>query len=652
MSIHDRRLEVEINKIIKKNLEDGYVPTANEVIGQLSRFLVENNLNLPTFQYKKVTKGLTASAVNKAKKEVAQDVETLFGSLIELYQLAEDQIHRFSVEKKKYDYRLAKLESKLTSLIGQHSTDGYLLGYMNSFSDMDTIDLSMTDADIDIFNQEATLKRLSDVPYRNFTASVSSEASLLLQSGKIGDIVNTEGIAWQGIIEKDTQEKTTLTLIIDAKEITKLNRLNIDMPMLKKCEVVVSTSPDGDKWNEEYKATIVDRCSTGLSGQTRYVKVEISKTEADKYHLGKYQYYYIVQDIQLDSINYTLESNVVSKPIKAGININKISLFEESEMPPSTSIEYYVAASSESPVWIPISPVNSKNRTNPTMIAFNTVETDQRISISIPQEISNNAYELKNYSVNGQRLFAIAELEGIDLTNHKLYKGINAWKVQSLTATVSGPQTQSLFLDNSALIKVEYTPIVEDKSSLVVANKSFTENKVLYYSTNIYREAGDINFKEIIASSHPITVYLNGKIVYSGTPSSGVKADYQFHKGQNLLEVIVNIPSTPTVCSVDLNLPLLAIGSQICANANPMKQVSLFDLRYNTNNQTDVYTVYTIDRKHSVIVKDSDLAIRYDFIYDYIVDPIEEILIKATLKREHASVDISPRLISYEVRFI
>jgi hypothetical protein len=652
VSIYDRRLEAEVNKIIRKNLANGYVPTANEVIGELSRFLADNNLSIPSYKYKKIGKDFTTSILSNAKQNVAQDMETLFGALIELYQLSEEQISKFTVEKKKYDYKLSKLESKLTSLVDQYSTDGYMFGYRNNFSDMEEIDLSKTTADIDIINYEATLKRLGDTPYKDFDVSVSAGDYIIVQSSPIESVITQEGIAWQGIVEKQTQEKTTLTVDIDTKEINKINRISLDMPMLKKCDIVIYTSIDGDKWNLEYIANIMSRCTANLSNKTRYIRIEISRSEADKYQLGKYYYYYIIQNVQLDSVNYALESDVVSNPINIGSNINKVSLTVESEMPPATSIDYFVAINGDDLSWIPISPTNSSNKTNSTMIAFNTIETDQRLSISIPQDISNNAYELKNYSVNGQRLFAIAELNDIDITNYRLYKGTNAWQVKTLSMTASGPQTHSVFISNPSYVDTKYIPIVEDKPSLVVGNEEFSQNKILNYSTNIYRETGDINLSEILASSHPVTVYLNGTMLYSGTPSGGTIINYLFKKGQNLLEVIVNVNNAPTACSVDLNLPLFSIGSMICANINPMTPVSLFDLRYNTNNQYDVYTVYSVGKKHTVIVKDPNLAIRYDFIYDYTADPVNEILVKATLRREHSSVDITPRLISYEVKFI
>jgi hypothetical protein len=209
-----------------------------------------------------------------------------------------------------------------------------------------------------------------------------------------------------------------------------------------------------------------------------------------------------------------------------------------------------------------------------------------------------------------------------------------------------------VFITNPANIKTRYTPIIIDKPGLIMNSEIISENTIRNYSTTIYRDTGDMVYKEIVASSHPIAVYLNGIMLYKGTPTGGTAITYPFKKGSNLLEVITTISGAPTTCSVDLNLPLTSIGSTICANEAPMTPVSLFDLRYNTNNQLNVYTLLTANDKYTVIVKDPDLAIRYEMVYDYTIEPINEVLLKAILRREHSSVNITPRLISYEIKFV
>jgi hypothetical protein len=424
------------------------------------------------------------------------------------------------------------------------------------------------------------------------------------------------------------------------------------MPVLKKCDIAISSSTDGDEWNAEFEGKVSALCAANFSNSFRYIQVILSKIEADKQKLGKYQYYFIVDNIKLDTVRYSMESDMISKPIGIGSNINKVSLSVDAVMPTSTSIDYYVAAKSDDPTWIAISPEEATNKVNPTVIAFNTIETDQRLSIQISDEISNDAYEMKNYSVNGQHLYAIAEIDNTEITAHKLYKGMNAWKVESLAMTANGTQTHSVFISNPSIITTKYVPISDDKPGLILNNQQIATNAIMNYSTTICREAGDTVYKEIVAASHPITVYLNGVILYSGTPSSGTTITYPFKKGSNLLEVIINVNGTPAACSADLNLSLFSIGSIICANKAPMKSVSLFDLRYNTNNQYNAYTLYYVDGKYKVIVKDPNLAIRYDLVYDYAVVPVEEIIVKATLRREQSTVDTTPRLLAYEVKFV
>jgi hypothetical protein len=151
-----------------------------------------------------------------------------------------------------------------------------------------------------------------------------------------------------------------------------------------------------------------------------------------------------------------------------------------------------------------------------------------------------------------------------------------------------------------------------------------------------------------VASTHPFTIYLNGQKL---TPEQNNMITYNFIKGVNVLEVIVSISNSNPV-SLNLNLDLLKMGNSLCGNRDPMRAVSLFDLRYNTNNQIDVYSLHDAGDKYILLVKDKDLSIRYELVYDYVTDPISDIRVKAVLQREQSTVDITPRLISYEVRFL
>jgi hypothetical protein len=385
--------------------------------------------------------------------------------------------------------------------------------------------------------------------------------------------------------------------------------------------------------------------------QLRYIKVIFKKTEADKFVLGTYMYYFVIDAIKLDTVNYTLESVIISNPIKVDTNINKVSLSVNSVLPPSTSMQYYISTNTPIRNWVQMSSLEDNNKRYPTVVSFNTVEADRRLYIEIPSGVSNDAYELKNLSINGQRLFLIGELNGIDITNYKLYKGINAWKVETIPINVTGPQTQSVFIANTPSIIESYIPIIEDKPGLIANEQLFTSNSVRKYSTTIFRESGDTVIKEMIASSHPVTIYLNGNILYKGTPSGGTIITYPFKKGANLLEVLVNI-NVSSVVSLDLNLSVFSIGSRICANKDPMEPVSLFNLRYNTNNRYDVYALNKVNDDYAIIIKDPNINIRYDFIYDSVMNPINEVLFKAVLRRENLDVNATPRLLSYETRFI
>lgn len=650
MSIHDKRLKAQIDEIIKCNLSKGYIPTSNEVVSELSKYVASNNLDTPNFKFSKSIKNFTAAELDKAKGLTSDDLDIIYSSLVELYQLSEEQVDKFEVEKKKYDYRIAKLESLLTGMVAKYSTNGYTANHKDSFSDMGNIDLSLTTADVDITNHEATIKRLSDILYTDFNVQVSSNGRLV-QNGDINTFIADTGVVWQGIIQKDVQELTSTTLLIDTKVAGGINKIELEAPMLKTCAVEISTSLDGDKWNTEYSGVVLNRCVANFSTKLRYIKVVFSRTEADKFSLGKYLYYFIIDAIKLSAINYAMQSTLITKPINAGMNINKVVLVDNANVPPSTSIEYFIAMKSAAPEWLPISPVNARTRENPDVVSFNTIESDKRLPIKLPDGVSNEAYELKNLAANGQKLYAIAELDSIDITRYKLYKGIRSWKVDTLNQNLIGPQTHAVFIQNIKSITTSYSPIVLEKPSLILNGVTFTSNCVKRYSTTIYRNSSKTVVKAIPVSTNPVTIYCNGEIIFSGTPTTSVTLAYPLIKGLNTIDVILTVNNASPV-SVDINLNILTLGSRVCADKEPLTPVSLFNLRYNTNNQYGVYALYKVDTKYIVVTKDPNLQIEYEFIYDYVVEEIKELLVKAVLKREHVGINVTPHLLSYEVRFI
>jgi hypothetical protein len=104
--------------------------------------------------------------------------------------------------------------------------------------------------------------------------------------------------------------------------------------------------------------------------------------------------------------------------------------------------------------------------------------------------------------------------------------------------------------------------------------------------------------------------------------------------------------------SVDLNIDLQSIASFICAEPYPLREVTLFDLRYNTNNQKDVFAVKKTNSGYAILVKDGDMKICYRLVYNEVLEVVNEVLLKIVMKREYETVNITPRLKGYELRIV
>ena len=657
MNINDKRIQKKIDSIIYENLSNGHLPTSNEVIGSISKYIYENNLSMPNYEFSKIYKDFDIEDLNNSRMSVAEDLSIVYKSILELYEEIDGQVEKFDAEKKKFDYKINSLQSTLFNLANQYSASGYAETFIENVVDMQNFNISLSDCDIDLQNQNITLKRLQDKPYTNI-ASISVESdSEVIQNGRLIDYINTDGHYWQGIVSKDKQEKTYVSIIIDFGKTVNINQVEINAPLLKTGLIDISTSNTMESWIAQYAGVLTTKCLANMQGEFRYIKLVISKEEADKFILNTYQYHFIIDTIRFFQVNYASKSVLISNPIKTNSNINKVSIVDESIRPNSTNVKYYVALNSSTPEWVPINPLNDIAEEN-KVITFNTIETGRFRDIYLPEGISSDAY--KQFKANGQNIYSIGEIKDIEITKNALYKGINSWRVDVLKdiETIEGPVGKAIFIKNqmSDNLSTYYKPIL---AGYLFKNDSFNGTCAVKFTTTIEcpKEISPKSAK--ISSTYPLSIYLNGDLIYSGTPDASTEVTYAFKEKKNVLEVVININKANagdenpiSIVTTHMNLDLAKISTQIYADPDPMTEVSLFNLKYNMNNKKNVYALRKINDGYQILIKDDDLSIGYRFFYDYIAQNANELLVKVELSREFNSINVTPRLEKYEVRII
>jgi hypothetical protein len=626
MSIRDIRIQKKLNEIIRRNLQYGYVPTSKEVISQITSYMKKHNLSLPNYQF--TYQDVTEEMLDTTLDDTSEDLQIIYKALIEIYTITEQQINKLDTEKEQYNYRLKTLESTLESLINQYIERNCIFSHIENFADINSINTNTTTANIDIKYQHATLNKFYDNIISDYSI-VATSKDTIIKNGSIKNYIEHKGLVWQGTISKSEQEVTALDFIIDAKATQEINQIEISMPLIKPANLIVAVSNDKHKWNEITRQEITDKTSIYFNEPIRYIKLTVVKTEADKFLASEYQYIFLLDTITLHTNNYKEESTIITKPIELIGNISHVAIEQDAIIPSSSSIEYYVSPNNNG-VWIELDSTYGLN--------FNNITEGQVLNLTTNEL---GYYYLSDKTVNGQKLYCITELNNVDkITSYKLYKGLDSWKVKSLSADLSGPQESSI----TVMQPPTYIPINTVKDSIVVnSSQAASQNTITSYSLAIEYSGDNTIINAPLNTNVPTTIYLNNRTVYRG--SSNAQVTYPISKGQNVITIVTNCPAG-TAAQVDIGLRLKEIGNRLLAEPEAMQYVSLFDLKYNTNNRNDVYTIY----QNMVVVKGLEENLTYSLNYNYLNRQINNIVIKAVLKRHYSAINVTPQLNSFKVR--
>lgn len=660
MSIQDKRIKKEIDRIIKKNLKMGYVPTSNEVISELGAYISSNNLSIPSYKYDKIYSDFSADKIEKAQNAIVDDMEIIYESIGELYREVQKQINKFEGEKKKYNYRFNKLQSELLNLANKNSSSGYIDSFIENFSDMEGINLSKSDASIDLNNKEATLQRMKDTLYTDIKSveiNYSGHHHISIEKDLL-DTMNKKGVYWKAELNTKAQKETSVEIVFDLGKVSKINRIEIEAPMIKPVAIGIKTSKDGDKWIDGYSGYMSSNCSGNMQQAGRFVKIILSKSEADKFIDGDFKYVYMIDTIKLFQVSYSNVSTIVTNPIKMNSNINKVSIIDNSNIPSGTSVRYFVALNEDNPEWIEINPINRKQASSPKVVTFSTTEEVEGKNIFIDNSISKEEYEMKELAVNGQKIYNITPngLTQNKIASSKVFKGVNSWKREKLSTFVEGIASKEVFLNNKQAVETSYQNINPYRSGQILNGDEFTETTILKYTSVLECPDNDQVVSTRLVSNFPISLYLNGKLIYRGTPTNGTGINYLLKKRSNTIEAVININQInevgKAVAYLDLGIDMKKYSKYIYANPESMTEVSLFNLRYNTNNRKDVYSVIEGNSGYNVLIKDEDLSINYIVSYEYITEDIDEVLVSAVLSKSYGYIDVTPRIGSFELRII
>jgi hypothetical protein len=515
------------------------------------------------------------------------------------------------------------------------------------FSYVGNILNKVNNASLEVFVDSKKVDTISSVDFSNvFNGLNNSEWKYQYESPSIGvctlkvvvPVSSLGGVSGISLVEGkiNSQKPVDVSLLVSN---TNDSSNNISMSR--------SSKSDYDSFSFSFATT---RASS--------VEIFLTKVEPD-YTLNvsgqiKYVYDFRIEELIITAPYYDASAVFVSNPISlpseqnTTLAIDSVHFDAVDQVPPGTSISYYIAADNGTQVliddysWVPVSPSSLKNATNSNVVSFSGTNKIQSKVISssagniqstfeemirIPRsETFNNP--IKNYFYendsleNGFNLYRLAKFPK-DSEPYDAYILENTDSNQVSIYVVNGTS-----LDRGSWQQVlsgSRTDLQVSKSyaSLNTAQEFYQAPNIpygsIYLTTNIYMENSVTmtkNFlKSLSAQFWDIEVYLNGvQISTSGSLAPGVLTSsltWNFKKGENTIAIIINKSTndtsgvrTPFNGSISLmeGTHLLSIpNAQVYRNY--LSFVKIEDLRNKYSNIDNVFSVINWENNKEIVYR-------------------------------------------------
>lgn len=668
MSIERNKLNRIVNDIIKDNLLQGYVPTAEEVILQISNAISNQDISAPFYNYKSAKNKFTTPYLNQEKTLIKKDVDLLFESLYDIYSLAQKQRLKIETEREKQEKKLDDLQIRLERLSLAFATPGYNSGYINPINTVSLFDLANTEALIDTQNKQIIL------PSENYSLGEEYKAEVLTtglaSNGSLDSFIRTEGLVWTGIFSSKTNLKDqvkSLEILITINE--PCNILKACFPMLKPFAITISEgTEDGKKTGATifYDKKCTGNVSCQISNNIKYVKIKIDKTEADKFDdaTNLFYYYFYVDTIYLLNSEFLSHGSFQTKSFSVPQEANSLLFLASDTRPAATDINYFISIEDGS--W---TAVESGDVINLNVISYNSFQ-----NILNSSTLSTIKFKNLTYSTPTMNLYNLAKTTEENIINPKLYKGSNCWEEQMVYYTgtqTDGFVTEQFFLDARKAGRTfykRYVQIEPTQPNFVYNNYSVPNISAVKTSITVKKSKDSIERMSIV-HSYPIVIYLRGKEIYRhAATTSPQEIKWDFKTGENRIDIYSHVwepnvtgQTSQNILTINIFMNLIKTSENCHACAAPCKLMTIANLQYNSIGYLDAYAlVKADDGKYWVIIKSTDdgvggstittdLYTPYKLVYNILDRKVNSLVVRGDLFSPDKT--ITPIVNMIEVRY-
>lgn len=589
-----------LNNLYKLYYSTGSKPSNEEIRKQFSNYFTVNTLGVPVevdYELLQFAESLDPNLMNKMMADSILNLEVLYDCIFDNNNELFGVVNTLHNKLESLKRRRKKLEGKIDDILFENSNSaGYFFSFTDNFSDLESVDLSLTSAFVDVELGRVSIPRII-TPYSSAIADQKVSSSNVsynlringdtVESGQVEDsefmfdglndtywsrrvstaslsVVNNEIIV--PVPQGSPVSKVSGKLLTSSPVKVFLRLLPTDNTIAEKTYFQDSTS-DYDTFSFVVPALNYSRISLLL------VKSEpdiIKSSGSDPY-----VYDFGVRELLISSEYYDTRATLVSAPVSlpvednANLEISAVSIDVSDVKHEGSEINYYVAAdvSDFSGVsdfnWVPIKPISSNAPKSDKVVNLTSSGYVSRfifkgssqlplipLSTNLESDVDSarNPVKLPNTDFESYRICAL----GLDETIIKptLLTGINTF------AHYARLHSQSS-IDTEYYKSVEYWSeqiAPESQASVIRSVISDQLDKTFIPLTS---QSSGVFFTRVLSGSsrsvthtliksdlnYNLSVYLNGSLIAdlpSGVLSDEV--DWNFVSGVNDIEILYDKP--------------------------------------------------------------------------------------------------------------
>ena len=692
MSIQTTRVRILTEAILKKNLQRGILPDSQEFIWQLEQALKDAGKNSAAFRFKpyRQTEVIQSSKYNTDNQIIRQDLLTLYQNLAELHGLLNKHYQYFDTEKQKLEKQIDVLENRLREHIHNANRAGVLPYAYDTFQDTSKVNLgACSDVFVDTQNnmvrlvEERTMTRRiipQVVPaFSVYPEGLSKKERTI--TGNLSDIFSEKiDAVWQKEISLKEEQKLTGLLNVTFQKPEEINRVGLTFLTIKPFQLEASYSPDGAEWFAlpNYIGAFEAQKQVSLdfpSIQMKQFKIEITKNEADAQKTDDtdypHAYLFGLESLVFNQKQYAPTGIFESKPLDLfnepdNYAVQTVSLEVDEWLPTGTQIDYEIALNEPNPDWQPIDPISRKHPEFPQLLSFLRMSKNGGEKMYFPTQFSAQQSEAEDLLTNGISLYRLSSLQNekeqftlpprLMLEGSvRLYLGENAWEVTSFPSddTTSIPEL-SEFNGLFDKTKIEYKVINESRNGDILSGQKDAQKRKYLCQLSLYLPEARMLTATPLASD-PMSVYLNGERIFAARPGSERETYFVFRPGWNEIVVLINGDNATSVNGITASLGFQPkqIAETIYSKSTPLKEVSLFDLQYNTKrNDRSSFAKRQTDDGWEILTNFWSQGLSFTLHYDYKSEELPDhdlFLLRATFRRDENKYVPTPILRRYRI---